>query len=104
MRRVALGATRSAVCPTSSAWICASRPRSSRKRQRRSRMTQDETTPQGKRWPFYADMERIDIMKAAIFYGGHDIRLEDLPQPEPGPDEVLFKVLAAGICGSDLHL
>src|SRR5215472_6962387 len=49
-------------------------------------------------------MESIGIMKAAIFYGGHDIRLEDLPQPAPGPDEVLFKVRAAGICGSDLHL
>ena len=43
-------------------------------------------------------------MKAAIFYGGNDIRLEDRPRPEPGPGEVLFKVLSAGVCGSDLHL
>ena len=43
-------------------------------------------------------------MKAAIFYGGNDIRLEEHPQPAPGPDEVLFRVRSAGVCGSDLHL
>jgi threonine dehydrogenase-like Zn-dependent dehydrogenase len=42
-------------------------------------------------------------MRAALFYGGPDIRVEDLPQPEPGPGEVLVRVRAAGICGSDLH-
>ena len=43
-------------------------------------------------------------MQAAIFYGGQDIRLEECPQPTPGPGEVVFRVLSAGICGSDLHL
>ncbi len=43
-------------------------------------------------------------MKASVFYGGTDIRLEDLPTPEPGPGEVLFRVRSAGVCGSDLHL
>ena len=43
-------------------------------------------------------------MKAAIFYGGNDIRLEEHPQPIPGPNEVLFQVRSAGVCGSDLHL
>jgi threonine dehydrogenase-like Zn-dependent dehydrogenase len=42
-------------------------------------------------------------MKAALFYGGKDIRYGDWPTPEPGPGEVLVKVLSAGICGSDLH-
>lgn len=42
-------------------------------------------------------------MKAAHFYGGHDIRIEDVPDPEPGPGEVVIRVRAAGICGSDLH-
>ncbi|MCI0439211.1 MAG: alcohol dehydrogenase catalytic domain-containing protein [Chloroflexi bacterium] len=42
-------------------------------------------------------------MKAAIFYGGKDIRIEELPVPEPGPGEVLVRVRSAGICGSDLH-
>ena len=42
-------------------------------------------------------------MKAALFYGGSDIRVEELPVPEPGPGEVLVRVRSAGICGSDLH-
>lgn len=42
-------------------------------------------------------------MRAAVFYGGPDIRLERLPRPEPGDDQVLIRVRSAGICGSDLH-
>jgi threonine dehydrogenase-like Zn-dependent dehydrogenase len=42
-------------------------------------------------------------MKAAMFYGGKDIRVEELPDPRPGPGEVLVDIGAAGICGSDLH-
>ena len=42
-------------------------------------------------------------MKASIFYGGTDIRLEELPTPEPGSVEVLFRVRSGGVCGSDLH-
>jgi 2-desacetyl-2-hydroxyethyl bacteriochlorophyllide A dehydrogenase len=42
-------------------------------------------------------------MKAARFYGGKDIRVETVPDPEPGPGQVLVRVRAAGICGSDLH-
>jgi threonine dehydrogenase-like Zn-dependent dehydrogenase len=41
-------------------------------------------------------------MRAAIFYGGKDIRVEDRPVPQLHPDEVLIRVRAAGICGSDL--
>jgi threonine dehydrogenase-like Zn-dependent dehydrogenase len=32
------------------------------------------------------------------------LRVDDVPVPEPGPGQVLTKVLACGICGSDLHL
>lgn len=42
-------------------------------------------------------------MRAARYYGVRDIRLEELPKPEPGPGEVLVKVAHNGICGSDLH-
>ncbi|MBN1246250.1 MAG: alcohol dehydrogenase catalytic domain-containing protein [Anaerolineae bacterium] len=42
-------------------------------------------------------------MKAALFYGGHDIRVEEVPDPVPGPGEVLVRVKAGGVCGSDLH-
>jgi L-idonate 5-dehydrogenase len=36
-------------------------------------------------------------------YGPHDIRIETQPVAEPGPGEVLVRVGAGGICGSDLH-
>ncbi|MBO3804326.1 MAG: alcohol dehydrogenase catalytic domain-containing protein [Candidatus Brockarchaeota archaeon] len=42
-------------------------------------------------------------MKAAIFYGAGDIRIEERPVPRIGPGELLVKIMAAGICGSDLH-
>jgi len=32
------------------------------------------------------------------------LELRDVPVPEPGPGEVLLKVLAAGVCGTDLHV
>ena len=42
-------------------------------------------------------------MKAAWFYGGPRIEVREAPDPVPGPGEVLVRVKAAGICGSDLH-
>ena len=41
-------------------------------------------------------------MKVAMWYNNRDIRIEDLPRPEPGPGEMLVKVEACGICGSDI--
>jgi L-iditol 2-dehydrogenase len=41
--------------------------------------------------------------RAAIMYGTHDIRLEEVPAPEPGPKEVLVEIGAVGVCGSDVH-
>ena len=42
-------------------------------------------------------------MKAALLHGVRDLRLGDIPTPERAPDEVLLKVRAVGVCGSDLH-
>lgn len=42
-------------------------------------------------------------MKAAVFYDAEDLRVEDVPEPEAGPDEVIVKVLACGFCGSDIE-
>lgn len=42
-------------------------------------------------------------MKAAVFYEAEDIRIEDIPEPELGPEDVLVDVNAVGICGSDIE-
>lgn len=42
-------------------------------------------------------------MRAAVYHGQHDVRIEDVEEPSPGPGEVLVKVAYNGICGSDLH-
>ena len=42
-------------------------------------------------------------MRAAVFHGNQDLRLEDVPEPRTGPGEVKLRVLYNGICGSDLH-
>jgi (R,R)-butanediol dehydrogenase/meso-butanediol dehydrogenase/diacetyl reductase len=42
-------------------------------------------------------------MKALRYYGGKDMRLEDIPEPEPGPGEVKIKVKWCGICGADVQ-
>ena len=41
-------------------------------------------------------------MKALIYYGPKDIRLEERPLPQPGEKDVVVKVARAGICGSDI--
>ena len=41
--------------------------------------------------------------RAAIMYGTHDIRLEEVQVPEPGSREVLVEIGAVGVCGSDVH-
>jgi (R,R)-butanediol dehydrogenase/meso-butanediol dehydrogenase/diacetyl reductase len=40
-------------------------------------------------------------VRAAVYYGPHDVRIEDLPAPEPGPGEVLIRVARSGMCGTD---
>ncbi|MFD5309410.1 alcohol dehydrogenase catalytic domain-containing protein [Streptomyces ardesiacus] len=42
-------------------------------------------------------------MKAARFYGKEDLRIEEVPEPSPGPGQVKLRNAFAGICGSDLH-
>ena len=42
-------------------------------------------------------------MRAAVIRDWQ-LRVDDVPDPRPGPGQVLTRVLACGICGSDLHL
>jgi L-iditol 2-dehydrogenase len=41
-------------------------------------------------------------MRVAMYYNNRDIRLEEMPTPRIGPGELLVKVLASGVCGSDV--
>jgi L-iditol 2-dehydrogenase len=41
-------------------------------------------------------------MKVAKYYSRQDIRIEEIPIPEVGPGEILVRVKACGLCGSDL--
>lgn len=40
-------------------------------------------------------------MKAAVYHGQRDVRIEDVPRPRPGPGELLVAVTGVGICGTD---
>jgi (R,R)-butanediol dehydrogenase/meso-butanediol dehydrogenase/diacetyl reductase len=41
-------------------------------------------------------------MKAIVYHGPGDVRIEDRPEPEPGPGQIVIRVAAAGICGTDV--
>jgi L-iditol 2-dehydrogenase len=41
-------------------------------------------------------------MKGAVFLGERDIAIRELPEPVPGPGEVVIAMKASGLCGSDL--
>jgi len=41
-------------------------------------------------------------MLVAVYHNNRDIRIEDVPKPEIGSDEFLLKVMASGICGTDV--
>lgn len=42
-------------------------------------------------------------MKAAVYHGIRDLRVEEVAEPKPGPGEAKIRVKYCGICGSDLH-
>lgn len=41
-------------------------------------------------------------MLVAVYHNNKDIRIQEIPKPEIAPDEILVKVMASGICGSDV--
>jgi len=41
-------------------------------------------------------------MLVAVYYNNHDVRIQEMLVPDIGEDEVLLKVMASGICGSDV--
>lgn len=43
-------------------------------------------------------------MKSAVFYGKHDLRVEEHEMPKLGMHDVLIQVKACGVCGTDVHI
>jgi len=43
-------------------------------------------------------------MKALLIAGPEVMSVDDIPLPVPGDDEVLIRVMASGICGTDIHI
>jgi len=41
-------------------------------------------------------------MLVAVYYNNRDVRVQEMPKPEIADDEILVKVMASGICGSDV--
>ncbi len=41
-------------------------------------------------------------MRAAVFHGVGDIRLEEIPDPECGPEDIVLRVASCGVCGTDV--
>ncbi len=41
-------------------------------------------------------------MRVGMYYNNKDVRVEEMPKPEIGPNEILVKAAACGICGSDV--
>ena len=44
----------------------------------------------------------IRPMRVLMYYSNNDVRVQEMPIPEIGPGELLVKVMASGICGSDV--
>jgi threonine dehydrogenase-like Zn-dependent dehydrogenase len=44
-------------------------------------------------------------MKALVYHGSKDVRVESVRDPElQAPDDIILRITATAICGSDLHL
>ncbi len=49
-------------------------------------------------------MRLISVLKAAVYRGPHNIKVEEVAEPEVSGRKVLVKYLAGSICGTDMHL
>src|SRR5665213_3516557 len=72
---------------------------------RRSRPIRRPPSRRRKRKRNQPNSDSTSIMKAVTFaeFGGSDVfKMTEIARPEPGPDDVLVRIHAAGICHHDL--
>ncbi len=50
------------------------------------------------------DINKVQTYLGSQVWKNPVIKIEDIPEPEPGPNEVMIEVKACGICGSDVHM
>src|SRR4029453_12005145 len=46
----------------------------------------------------------MQTMKATVFHGPNNIRMEEVPRPRAGGDEAVIRITLTTICGTDLHI
>ena len=46
----------------------------------------------------------MEKMKALIFHGVNDIRVDEVPRPHAGVGEAVIRITLTTICGTDLHI
>lgn len=46
----------------------------------------------------------MEKMKANVFYGKDDIRVEEVPLPRAGVGDAVVRITLTTICGTDLHI
>ncbi len=51
---------------------------------------------------FFFKLNKRQMMKCAVFYGPYDVKIEEVPIPEPSDGEILVEIKAALTCGTDL--
>ena len=45
-----------------------------------------------------------DTMRATVFHGPGDIRVDTVPRPHAGPGEAVIRITTTTICGTDIHI
>ena len=46
----------------------------------------------------------MDVMRATVFHGVNDIRVEDVRRPKAGVGQAVIRITMTTICGTDLHI
>ena len=67
-------------------------------------MVEADWEPRGGYSPEPGDEERRLARNGNLVWKHPSFRVADLPEPSPGADEVLIRVRACGVCGSDVHM